>query len=83
MWVVAAGGLIGAILAVWFSPGVIEWYFSPPADIGITCKEVVPWAIDAYRKIVFAGILLGGILSGILYFALGSRAQKKVGDSTP
>jgi hypothetical protein len=77
-WTLATGGLLGAILAVWFSPGLIAWYFSPPADIAITCKQVVPWAINAYQKVVFAGILIGAILAGILFFAFGSRAKPAV-----
>jgi hypothetical protein len=83
LWTAAAGALVGALVAVWFSPGLIEWYFSPPANIGITCKEVVPWTIDAYRKVVLAGILIGGIFSSILFFAVGSRGKKKMADSAP
>lgn len=82
LWTIAAGGLIGAVIAVLFSPGLIEWYFAPPTNFGITCKEVVPWAIDAYRKVVFAGILLGIILSGILFFAF-SHGRNKPASSAP
>jgi hypothetical protein len=78
LWTVASGGLLGAILSVWFSPGLIEWYFSPPTNIGISCKEAVPWAIDAYRKIVFAGVLLGGILFALLYFAFSGRGRPAI-----
>ncbi|MGZ3653722.1 MAG: hypothetical protein ACXVB9_02130 [Bdellovibrionota bacterium] len=83
MWTVAAGGLLGAILAVWFSPGLIEWYFSPPTNIGISCKEAVPWAIESYRKVVFAGILLGGIFFGLLFFAFSGRGKAAVAADAP
>lgn len=68
-WTIAAGGLIGAILFAWLSPYIIVWYFSPPADLGISCKSAVEWAIATYRKVMFTGVLLGVIVSGILFFA--------------
>lgn len=83
LWTVAAGGLLGAIIAVWFSPGLIEWYFAPPTNFGITCKEVVPWAIESYRKVVFGGILLGVILFGILFVAFSSHGKQQLAADAP
>jgi formate/nitrite transporter FocA (FNT family) len=78
MWTLIAGGLIGAVLFAWLSPYIIVWYFSPPADLGISCKSAVEWAIETYRKVMFTGVLLGVIVSSILFFAFvkrGSSAQ--------
>jgi hypothetical protein len=76
LWTMATGGLFGAILFAWFSPGLIEWYFSPPADLALSCKPAVQWAIEAYRKVIFTGVILGVITSGILFFAFGGARDK-------
>ncbi len=69
LWTIAIGGLLGAILFAWVSPYIIVWYFAPPAGIGISCEAAVEWAINTYRKVMFTGVLLGVIVSGILFFA--------------
>ncbi len=73
LWAMSGGALLGAVLFAWFSPYIIVWYFSPPADLGISCKPAVEWAIETYRKVMFTGVLLGAIFSGILFFAFTSR----------
>lgn len=73
LWTISAGGLLGAILFAWFSPYLIVWYFAPPAGMGISCEEPVAWAINTYRKVMFTGVLLGAIVSAILYFAFGKK----------
>lgn len=83
LWTIAAGGLLGAVLSVWFSPGLIAWYFSPPTNIGISCKEAVPWAIDTYRTVVFGGIMLGVILFGLLFMAFTGRGKSAVAADAP
>ena len=83
LWTIAFGGFLGAVLAVWFSPRLIEWYFAPPTNFGITCKEVVPWAIEAYRKVVIAGVLAGLIFSGILFFAFSGHGGQKPTPNAP
>jgi hypothetical protein len=75
MWTLIAGGLIGAVLFAWLSPYIIVWYFSPPADLGISCKSAVEWAIETYRKVMFTGVLLGVIVSSILFFAFVKRGN--------
>lgn len=76
LWTVASGGLIGAIVFAWFSPGLIEWYFSPPADLALSCKPAVLWTIETYRKVILTGVLIGGISAAILFFAFGKREKK-------
>lgn len=79
LWTIVAGALVGAISFAWFSPHIIIWYFSPPADLAISCKPAVQWAIDTYRKVMFTGVLIGSIIAGILYFAFASRKPKAPG----
>jgi hypothetical protein len=67
----------------WLSPNVIAWYFSPPTDLSISCKPAVEWAIQTYRKVLFTGVLLGAIVSAILFFAFYSRGGKSGAQSVP
>jgi len=76
LWTVVSGALLGALVFAWASPNVIGWYFSPPTDLSISCKPAVEWAIHTYRKVVFTGVLLGAIVSTILFFAFFSRGGK-------
>lgn len=74
-WVAGLGGLVGALLFAWFSPKVIEWYFSPPAELALSCKPAVQWAIDSYRKAVLAGAIVGSVLSVLFLLAFGLRSR--------
>lgn len=72
------GSLAGAALFAWFSPAMIAWYFSPPADLALSCKPAVDWAIDTYRKVILLGGILGAVASVLLFFAFGTRAKPAV-----
>ncbi|MGZ3694166.1 MAG: hypothetical protein ACXWQO_08190 [Bdellovibrionota bacterium] len=74
---VLAGALLGGVVLAWLSPSVLLWYFSPPADLAITCKPAVQWAMVTYRKVILTGILLGAIVSAILFLAVNSRRKHK------
>jgi hypothetical protein len=84
-WTIVAGALLGAVVLAWFSPQIIIWYYSPPADLAISCKPAVQWAIETYRKVIFTGVLFGVIISGILFFAFNPRrkAQPEVTPTDP
>jgi hypothetical protein len=75
--VLALGALLGGVGFAWFSPRLIEWYFSPPSDLAFSCKPAVEWAITTYRKVIFTGMLMGGIATSLLFFALQSRKSTK------
>ncbi len=77
LWTIATGGLVGAVLFAWFSPGLIEWYFSPPADLALTCRPAVQWAIATYRKVIFSGVLLGILSAAIFFLAFSARGKKR------
>jgi len=78
-WVAASGGFFGALLTGWLSPHIIVWYFSPPADIGISCQPAVEWAIQVFRKVMLTGVLLFSILAVILNFAFSARRESTAG----
>lgn len=77
MWFTGLGALVGAIFFAWVSPYIIVWYFSPPAELTISCSPAVEWAISTYRKVIFTGVLLGAIISAIVFFAFFRRAPAK------
>ena len=70
-----AGGLIGAILAAWFSPDLIDWYSASPVNQSISCTPSIQWAIAAYRKATLAGVAVGMVVAMLLYFAF-SKSPK-------
>lgn len=74
----AFGGLLGAFLFAWLSPSVLVWYFTPPAELGLSCSSAVDWAIHTYRKVMFTGILLGSIVGAILFFAFRKKEAPNV-----
>ncbi len=62
-----------ASLAVgWFAPSFIAWYYTPPVELGVTCKPAVVWAIDVYRKTLLSGAA-GGFLLGLLVATVNTR----------
>lgn len=67
------GGLLGAFLFAWLSPSVLVWYFTPPAELGLSCSSAVDWAIHTYRKVMFTGVILGSIVGAILFFAFRKK----------
>lgn len=70
-----AGGLIGAILAAWFSPDLIDWYSASPVNQQISCTPSIQWAIAAYRKATLVGVAVGMVVSALLYLAF-SKSPK-------
>ncbi len=83
VYFVLLGALVGAGGFAWFSPGMIEWYFSPPADLALSCKPAVQWAIDTYRKVIFLGGVLGAVGAALLFFAFGTRAKALPSNTPP
>ena len=64
--IVFGGGLAVTALVAWFGPRLISWYYSPPVELGVSCKPAVEWGIAVYQKLVLAGTGAG--------FALGAAA---------
>jgi hypothetical protein len=69
--------LLGAVLVGWFAPSLISWYFTPPADLLITCKPAVEWGMSTYRKSILFGGILGLVMGAIIYFALPNSKKPK------
>lgn len=73
LWFVTIGGLLGCLLAAWLSPSVISWYFTPPVDLPIGCKEAVQWGISSYQKVILVFTVIGGVVGGGLFTILRKR----------
>ena len=70
-------------VVAWFSPQAITWYFAPPTDLVISCKDAVEWGINSYRKTVLIGGLFGFIVGVAIYFFLESRNKSKSAATRP
>jgi hypothetical protein len=79
LWMAGLGALLGSILFAWASPHFIVWYFSPPAELSISCSPAVQWAINSYRKVVFTGLLSGVVVATIFFFASLRRHKAPAG----
>ncbi len=77
-----AGCLVGTFLFGIFSPQLISWYYTPPAELVFSCKPTMDWSLETYRKIVVTGMILGGISFSLLFFAVRS-ARKKPAAANP
>lgn len=74
-----SGCLLGVITFGIFSPQLISWYYTPPAELVFSCKPTMDWSLETYRKIVVTGMVLGGISFSLLFFALRSARKKPAG----
>ena len=77
--VVVAIAALCVLVVGWAAPSLIAWYFTPPVEIGVTCKPAVVWAIDVYRKTLLAGAG-GGFLLGVVAATINAQLLKA---STP
>jgi hypothetical protein len=62
-------------LVAWFSPQFISWYFTPPADLVLSCKPAVEWGIEAYRKMVLIGALFGLVIGVAICIIVKNRSK--------
>lgn len=60
-----AGGLVVTAGVAWFGPRLISWYYTPPVELGVSCKPAVEWGISVYQKLVLAGTGAGLVLGAV------------------
>ena len=53
--------LLGAVLASWVAPKAISWYFDPPVNIGVNCREATVWSMHKLQVAQLVGLILGAI----------------------
>jgi|GEM_PF-1532765 len=75
------GSLLGAVVSGWFSKEMISWWWSPPVDIALNCRGAVEWGIDAYRKFMITGAVLGAVFGFLALFIVNKRKPMPPGSS--
>lgn len=76
-WYSFIGAFFGGVIANWVSPKMIGWYFDPPVNIGVNCREATEWAMARLQWAQFFG-MCGGVLLGLLvYRAFGRKNPTK------
>ena len=73
-------GLIGAVLVSWVAPKAIAWYFDPPVNIGVNCRQAVEWSMSRLQTAQLAGFLVG-LLAGLAIAWRILKASNKDPDS--
>jgi hypothetical protein len=73
---IMAGSLLGVIFFGWFSPQLISWYFTPPAELAFSCKPAMEWGMGVYQKVIATGLIMGAIAFALLFFAVCSFRNK-------
>jgi hypothetical protein len=63
--VVLSAGLLMTLAVGWFAPGLISWYYTPPVELGVSCKPAVEWGIALYRRLLLLGAGTGFVLGAI------------------
>lgn len=81
LWTIAIGGLLGAVIFAWFSPGFLRWYGTPPVSAGFNCEPMIGWAIDAYRFAILIGLGVGVVISALIFVAFLGRGKVSEGVS--
>jgi hypothetical protein len=73
LWMTLLGGLIGGMLATWFAPKMISWYFKPGAPMGVDCVPSVEKAMHQLALSQAGGVVGGGVLGLLIFFAFSKR----------
>lgn len=71
------GLTLGWILSTWFAPDAISWYFDPPVDIGVNCKEATVWAMERFRFAQLVAMSAGAILSIVATIFIAKKLSKQ------
>lgn len=68
------GALLGAFLTSWLAPKVIAWYFDPPVNIGVNCRNATEWSMRKLQLAQSVGLGAGAILGlGVWLSGLGRK----------
>jgi len=70
------GALLGALLASWLAPKGIAWYFDPPVDIGVNCKQATEWSMSRLLIAQFWGFVFGMIATLAMLFIFRRKNNK-------
>lgn len=71
----ATFALLGALLSSYIGPKIIAWYFDPPVNIGVNCRQAVEWSMAKLQVTQFFG-LLAGIVIGLVAMIFFTHPKK-------
>lgn len=75
LWLVTLGALLGGALATWLAPKSILWYFTPPVEFGVNCKNPIAWGLRKLEMAQGFGLVVGALF-GLMVFVIVWRRQK-------
>lgn len=75
IWALILGAAIGEILAVWLAPKYIIWYFDPPVEMAVNCREPIVWALARLQTAQMWGLIVGALLGLVAVLAIGRRSS--------
>jgi len=82
-WFILFGGLLGAFLTSWLAPKAIAWYFDPPVNIGVNCKEATQWSMAKLQTAQFIGLCAGCVFGGVFYATFRKKNQPVISNQEP
>ncbi len=77
MLLVLVASNIGIVIATFFAPRIISWYFRPPVDFGVNCSPATDWAMKNLIKAQFTGAVIGLIAAIIIWIFIRKRAAQE------
>ena len=70
-------GLLGGVLTSWLAPKAIAWYFDPPVNIGVNCREATEWSMKKLQLAQAFGMGVGAILGLGIWLSNSSRRRRQ------
>ena len=70
---VMLGVLVALATASVYMPKIIEWYFEPPSNIGISCAPAITWAFQKFQVAQWVSVGIGAVAG----FFVGLRLSRK------
>ena len=67
------GGALAEILVTWLGPKYIVWFFEPPVQFGISCREPLTWALGRMQTLQIGALVVGAILGVVVLFSFRKR----------
>ena len=70
------GGALAEVLVTWLGPKYIVWFFEPPVQFGISCREPLTWALGRMQSAQIIALVVGSLL-GLVTLVLFRRRRAK------
>lgn len=76
------GALIGTALASYGGPLFLKWWWTPPTEVLVSCKNAVVWSMNGLLKAQLVGLLTGAFFSIIVYYKFFRRKKDSLDIAT-